>query len=95
MSNEPDYTEIRDPRIRAKICELLSEMLDNPDEHGIFPTSRFMWEMESFILEEKALPQIDFGSWFYKNCQSQRRRNARICESCPFKEHVEAAEAKR
>lgn len=51
--SEPDYTEIRDDRIRAKICELMSEMLDNPDEIGIYPTSRFMWKMESFILDEK------------------------------------------
>jgi len=52
---EPDYTEIRDDRIRTTICALMSEMLDNPDEHGIFPTSRFMWKMETFILEEKAV----------------------------------------
>jgi len=48
-----NYTEIRDERIRGKICELMSEMLDNPDEHGIYPTSRFMSEMEVFILSEK------------------------------------------
>ena len=47
-----DYTEIRDDRIRGKICDLMSAMLDNPDEQGIFPTSRFMWEMETFILAE-------------------------------------------
>ena len=49
-----DYTVIRDDRIRGKICELMSEMLDNPDEHGIYPTSKFMSKMEDFILEEKA-----------------------------------------
>ena len=49
---EPDYTEIRDDRIRSKICELMSEMLDNPGKHGIYPTGRFMWKMENFILEE-------------------------------------------
>lgn len=49
---EPDYTEIRDDRIREVICELMSEMLDNHDKHGIFPTSRFMWKMETFILAE-------------------------------------------
>ena len=48
----PDYTEICDERIRGEICKLMSEMLDNPDEHGIFPTSRFMWKMESFVLAE-------------------------------------------
>ena len=47
-----DYTEIRDDRIRSKICALMSEMLDNPDEHGIYPTSKFMWEMETFIINE-------------------------------------------
>lgn len=30
----------------------MSEMLDNPDEHGIYPTSKFMWEMETLILAE-------------------------------------------
>lgn len=47
-----DYTEIRDEKIRGKICELMSEMLDNPDENGIYPTSRFMWKMETYILEQ-------------------------------------------
>lgn len=50
--NELDYTEIQDDRIRGTVCEIMSEMLDNPDEHGIYPTSRFMWKMERFILEE-------------------------------------------
>lgn len=49
---EQDYTEIRDSRIRGVICELMSEMLDNPDEYGIYPTAQFMWKMESFILAE-------------------------------------------
>ena len=47
-----DYTEIRDDRIRSKICTLMSKMLDNPDKDGIYPTSKFMWEMETFILNE-------------------------------------------
>lgn len=54
MADEQDYTEIRDDRIRSKVCELMSEMLDNPDESGIYPTSRFMWKMETFILDERA-----------------------------------------
>jgi len=45
-----DYTEIRNGHIRIKIRDLLSEMLDNPDENGIYPTSKFMWEMEAYIL---------------------------------------------
>jgi len=46
-----DYTEIRDEVVRGKICELMSEMLDNPDKHGIYPTSKFMWKMETYTLE--------------------------------------------
>ena len=53
-----DYTVIKDERIRSKVCELMSEMLDNPDEHGIYPTSRFMSKMEDFIIEEKSADRI-------------------------------------
>ena len=48
--SEIDYTEIRDNKIRTKICDLMSAMLDNPDENGIYPTSKFMWHMETYIL---------------------------------------------
>lgn len=50
---QPDYTIVKDARIRSKICDLMSEMLNNPDEYGIYPTSRFMSKMETFILSEK------------------------------------------
>ena len=53
-AKKQDYTEIRDREIRSKVCELLSAMLDNPDMHGIFPTSEFMWKMETYILERIA-----------------------------------------
>ena len=39
-----DYTEIRDDAIRGKICKLMS------DEHGIYPTSKFMWKMETYCM---------------------------------------------
>ncbi len=52
MVTECSYTVVRNERIRGNICELMSEMLDNPDENGIYPTSRFMWQMETFILDE-------------------------------------------
>ena len=38
-------------------------------------------------------PKVDMGSWFYKNCKSQRKRGAKICQCCPFREIVEAQEA--
>ena len=47
---EPDYTEIKDQEVRGEICKFMSEMLDDPDKHGIYPTSRFMWKMERYIL---------------------------------------------
>ena len=37
--------------MRTKICDIMSEMLDNPDENGIYQTSKFMSEMEDFGLE--------------------------------------------
>jgi hypothetical protein len=71
MMNPIDYTEIRDERVRGKICGLMSEMLDNPDEHGIYPTSKFLWEMEDFILAENQRLQkwvADLQSGMYINC---------------------------
>ena len=50
---EVDYTEIRDEKVRTEICKLMSEMLDNPDEIGIYPTSEFMWKMETYILNTR------------------------------------------
>ena len=51
--DEQDYTIIKDQRIRKKICDLMSEMLDNPDENGIYPTSKFMWFMEQYVLDTR------------------------------------------
>jgi hypothetical protein len=50
----PDYTQIADEPIRSFICGALTEMLDNPDEHGLYPTSKFMWKLERFVLGYKA-----------------------------------------
>ena len=55
---EYDYTQIRNSRVRRIICALMSEMLDNPGEDGIYSTSKFMWQMETFILSE-AEPLLD------------------------------------
>ncbi len=52
MSSKIDYTDIRDDRIRSEICDIMSEMLDNPLECGLYRTSKFMWKMETFILAE-------------------------------------------
>lgn len=66
----PDYTQIQDDEIRRVICTLMSEMLDNPDENGIYPTSVFMGKMEEFIInlrqsisndETHIIPYIDLN----------------------------------
>ena len=34
---------------RTEICNIISEMLDNPDKHGIFPTSTAYTRLEHLI----------------------------------------------
>jgi hypothetical protein len=34
---------------RAKICKIISEMLDNPDKYGIYPTTKCYNEFESLL----------------------------------------------
>lgn len=34
---------------RTAICKIISEMLDNPDEHGIYPTSTAYIRLEYYI----------------------------------------------
>ena len=36
--------------------------------------------------------KIDFNTWFYKNCKTQRKRKAKICQVCPFREYIENEE---
>ena len=37
-------------------------------------------------------PTIDVHSAFYKNCKRQRKVEAKICQSCPFRKGIEAQE---
>ena len=46
---------------RNKIVEIISKMLDNPDENGIYPTSKAYDELEEYI--ETA--RIDALAWMY------------------------------
>jgi len=34
---------------RTAICNIVSDMLDNPDEHGIYPTSTAFTKLEHYI----------------------------------------------
>jgi hypothetical protein len=37
--------------------------------------------------------KLDFQSWFYKNCKNQRKREAKICTDCPFRNYIEFQES--
>lgn len=39
----------QDVDIKLNIIKIMSTMLDNPDENGIYPTAKFINEMEIFI----------------------------------------------
>lgn len=51
--------------IRTEICAAISEMLDNPDRIGIYPTTRCFNRLEQFILAQ---------------VEAERERCARIAE---------------
>jgi len=36
-------------RDRTEICKIMSDMLDNPDKHGIYPTSTAYTRLEHYI----------------------------------------------
>jgi len=37
--------------IRSRICQIISEMLDNPDKLGIYPTTECYDKLEEWIKE--------------------------------------------
>ena len=39
---------------RTAICDIISEMLDNPDESGIYPTSTAFTKLELYIESVRA-----------------------------------------
>lgn len=42
--------KINKDEVRTQIKHLLSDMLDNPDDSGIYPTTKFMKEAEAYII---------------------------------------------
>ena len=44
--------------LRTAICRIMSEMLDDPDEHGIYPTGRFMDRIETLLVSMMAAPEV-------------------------------------
>ncbi len=44
--------------LRTAIMRIMSEMLDSPDEHGIYETGRFMDRIESLLESMMAAPEV-------------------------------------
>ena len=44
--------------LRTAIMRIMSEMLDDPDEHGIYPTGRFMDRIEALLVSMMAAPEV-------------------------------------
>ncbi len=44
--------------LRTAIMRIMSEMLDDPDEHGIYPTGRFMGRIEALLVSMMAAPDV-------------------------------------
>jgi len=48
-------------RDRTEICNIISEMLDNPDKHGIYPTSIAYEKLEGYVEAER----VKAIGWMY------------------------------
>jgi len=49
---------------RSKICEIISEMLDNPDESGIYPTTAAYNKLEQLISDVRSEAVV----WMFNEC---------------------------
>jgi len=50
--------EIEQTPVRTAIMRIMSDMLDNPDKHGIYETGRFMDRIEQLICDMMAAPEV-------------------------------------
>lgn len=67
-------------RDRTEICKIVSEMLDNPDKHGIYPTSTAYTKLELYIESER----IKAVGWMYsKACTELDKGNDLRLQTVP------------
>jgi len=52
---------------RSQICGIVSDMLDNPDDSGIYPTSTAYTKLEHYINQQE---RIALG-WMHAYCCTQ------------------------
>lgn len=43
-------------------------------------------------VEIRIKQKIKENSWWYRNCKTQRRKEAKICSECPIREIIESFE---
>lgn len=71
-------------KYRKEVCEIISEMLDNPDEYGIYPTSKCYNRLISYISEVEKDAVKGFAGfmnkWFDDNNMGIQIYNNRIGE---------------
>lgn len=50
--------EVQQTPLRTAIMRIMSDMLDSPDEHGIFETGRFMDRIEQLLCDMMGAPEV-------------------------------------
>jgi len=85
---EQSEPEMDEKWIEEKTEKLHAYLIHEP--FGFYQLRDFIRSLVAEIGQKR--PSVDMGSWFYKNCRSQRRRGAKICQSCPFRGTIEAQE---
>lgn len=53
---------------RTKICEIMSEMLDNPDDCGIYPTTIAYDKLEKLVEDTRSDERAESIGWAYADC---------------------------
>ena len=56
---------------RSKICDIISEMLDNPDESGIYRTTRAYNKLEAFVADTHRTGRLEMA----RECLELTNRN--------------------
>lgn len=87
------------------MCKLYESELPTPlgkflienigDKHKQIQTSAgtyYHYEDIIELIKQLTNMRLDKSSRFYKNCKTQRKRGAKICNTCPFKYKIESFE---
>lgn len=86
---EKEFPSLKGKDIRKVICDIISKMLDNPDEYEIYPTTECYNAFEKYIKE-----------LIQQNCLDKQRvldaiENCTIIEKYPSGPIIESIEPKK